>query len=337
MSEFELTDEIRELPPADYYNILALSGGGYRGLFSALVLSDIERIIACPLGKKFSLLAGTSIGAIIAAALALGHPAARVAEVIRRHASEVFDARIRILGRPLGLRRPSGPFGGLLGSKFQLQALEKILHEVLGNDRDIKLSDVEMPLVVIAVCATTKTPAIFSNLPAGKYSIRGATLKDALLASCAAPSYFPAFDTDHRTFVDGGLVANAPDMLAVTEVIAGGIARLDRCRVLSIGTVSKDQAAVPSRIGSRGLAEWLFGDLVPLTLQAQERLTIYQAKVMLGANFLRIDALPSPDQAAVLELDNATEDASRTLSLLAHQTTGGDFPDRIVAWLRVRP
>ena len=59
-------------------NILALSGGGYKGLFSARVLSCLEKEFGCSIAKKFDLIAGTSIGGIIAIALALEIPAVEI-------------------------------------------------------------------------------------------------------------------------------------------------------------------------------------------------------------------------------------------------------------------
>lgn len=337
MGTFELSNEIVEFAPAGPYNILALSGGGYRGLFTARVLAKIERILGSSLCQHFSLFAGTSVGAIIAAGLALGRPAQDIAQIIENHASEIFDARFRLFGLPLPLNRPAGPFGGLVNSKFQAQALENVLKKVLGSEADIALHNVHRSLIVTSVCATTMSPVVFSNLPPGKYGITEARLKDVLLASCAAPSYFPAFDAENRTFVDGGLIANAPDLLALSEVVAKRIASLSQCRILSVGTAAKDQAVVPSRIGARGLAQWILGDLLPLTLQAQERLILYQTQALLGDNHFRVDAVPSPEHAKVLDLDNASGSASVILNLLAEQTTGGDFPARLLTWFGRRP
>ena len=43
---------------------LALSGGGYKGLFTAHVLSELEKELGCPIAKKIDLLAGTSIPSV---------------------------------------------------------------------------------------------------------------------------------------------------------------------------------------------------------------------------------------------------------------------------------
>ena len=63
--------------------VLAIDGGGIRGLIPALVLAEIERRTERRIGELVDLIAGTSTGAIIACALAKPRamPAARIAEL----------------------------------------------------------------------------------------------------------------------------------------------------------------------------------------------------------------------------------------------------------------
>ncbi|MFY0010906.1 patatin-like phospholipase family protein, partial [Acinetobacter baumannii] len=50
--------------PAKRFRILALTGGGYRGLFTVRILEQIERTIGKPIKDHFDIIAGTSIGGI---------------------------------------------------------------------------------------------------------------------------------------------------------------------------------------------------------------------------------------------------------------------------------
>jgi patatin-like phospholipase/acyl hydrolase len=52
------------------FQILSLSGGGYRGLYTAAVLAAIEKHSKQPIGSFFEVIAGTSIGGIVALAAA---------------------------------------------------------------------------------------------------------------------------------------------------------------------------------------------------------------------------------------------------------------------------
>ena len=57
------------------FNILSIDGGGLRGVYPAHILSRMEEEFSVEWSRDFDLLAGTSTGSIIAAALALGLPA----------------------------------------------------------------------------------------------------------------------------------------------------------------------------------------------------------------------------------------------------------------------
>ncbi|MDC5434993.1 patatin-like phospholipase family protein, partial [Acinetobacter baumannii] len=63
------------------FQILALSGGGYRGLYTAQVLADLEEEFEGPIGKRFDLITGTSVGGIIAIAIALEIPMKKVVDL----------------------------------------------------------------------------------------------------------------------------------------------------------------------------------------------------------------------------------------------------------------
>src|SRR5689334_377836 len=56
------------------FRILSLAGGGYLGLYTACVLTELEERIGEPLGRRFDLIAGTSVGGILAIALAFETP-----------------------------------------------------------------------------------------------------------------------------------------------------------------------------------------------------------------------------------------------------------------------
>ena len=71
-NELCLEDENTSQPPNPLFRILSLDGGGAKGFYTLGVLKEIEALTACPLCDKFSLIFGTSTGAILAALLALG-------------------------------------------------------------------------------------------------------------------------------------------------------------------------------------------------------------------------------------------------------------------------
>jgi uncharacterized protein len=170
--------------------VLALSGGGYRGLFAAEVLLRVEELTKRrPLASQFSLIAGTSVGGLIAAGLICGRSTQELCELIRKHGPHIFDSRLKAFGRRVPLRKPRGPIGGLLWSKFDGAALGLAIDEILGDAAKMKISQLKSNLLLVSTCVTTQTPLIISNIPSPSVTA-DITIRDALLATSAAPGYF---------------------------------------------------------------------------------------------------------------------------------------------------
>ena len=86
------------------FQILALSGGGYRGLFTSTVLARLEQQAQRPIGDCFDLIAGTSIGGVIALGLALGKSAESIKKMFLDHGEEIFTRGEPPRGRVAKLR-----------------------------------------------------------------------------------------------------------------------------------------------------------------------------------------------------------------------------------------
>lgn len=120
----------RHESPTDQRQILCLSGGGYRGLYTALVLEALEQRAGRRLADVFDVLAGTSIGALIAAALALRLPAADIRSEIETRGPAIFDRRLRLGTVRLPLRRP---FRGLLAARYSQKPLREAIDAIFGS------------------------------------------------------------------------------------------------------------------------------------------------------------------------------------------------------------
>ncbi len=75
------------------FQVLALSGGGFLGLYSVAVLAEIERLQGCSVASSFELLAGTSVGGIVALGLAADTPASEIQAAFERHGQQIFSNR----------------------------------------------------------------------------------------------------------------------------------------------------------------------------------------------------------------------------------------------------
>lgn len=194
--------------------ILALDGGGVRGIMTLAILERIESLLAEATGRTdgsfrlahyFDLIGGTSTGSIIATGLALGHSASDLLARYRDMSGNVFRrSRWRL---------------GLLGPKFSRKPLQDALTMVMGEET-FDSPRLLTGLAIMAKRADNGSVWVLHNNPRGKYydappgdrkafPNRKIKLVSAVLASTAAPTYFqPEFFEIARGlrggFVDGG-------------------------------------------------------------------------------------------------------------------------------------
>lgn len=204
------------------FYILSIDGGGFRGVYPAYILSRIEEEFTANWSESIDLIAGTSTGSIIAAGVACGIRASRIVELYKKHGTSIFKRR--------WFRRL-----GLLGSRYRMNRLGSLLQETFGEQ---KLSDVKIPLIVPATDIGNGCVHVFkSAYDNGFVRDKKVLICDAILASCAAPTYF-----DPRTvggkyhLADGGLWANNPALVAAIDAKRRFGRDFDDLRILSIGT-----------------------------------------------------------------------------------------------------
>ena len=184
-------------------NILALSGGGYKGLFSARVLSCLEKDFGCPIAKKFDLIAGTSIGGIIAIALALEIPAEEIEKLFIEKGNIIFK------------KRHFWSNGHFFNSKYNNSGLKDTL-SVLFEDKTI--GDLKHRIIITTVNYTEGKPQLFKTPHCAELcKDKNTKLIDVAMATSAAPTFFPIYHSTLGDFVDGGLVANHPGYFATIE------------------------------------------------------------------------------------------------------------------------
>ena len=205
------------------FRILSIDGGGIRGAFAASFLASIERKIGRPICDYFDLIAGTSTGAIIAMALALGEPSSRVQTLYEQHGPGIFTRpnrrvpwSIRAFATVARSRVPGLDAAWLIGTKYSAAPLASVLRAFFA---DRTLEDAKRRLLVPAIDLTKGQPVVFKtpHLP-GLDRDRHFRAADVVLATTAAPSYFPhATILPGSSYCDGGLWANNPSVLAIAE------------------------------------------------------------------------------------------------------------------------
>lgn len=211
------------------FQILSLIGGGIRGAFVTSYLKELEQKLGRPIAESFDLIAGTSTGGIIAAGLAFGHSAEKMHDFYVRYGASIFSPRppykakgiYKFLFPPVNWifkKRTGGNLDTAFRSRFSPDALETSFEEGFGDSTlgDIKCTRLIMP----AVNLTKGQPHVFRSTHLPK-AIKDKDIKiaDAIIATTAAPTYFPHRQIGDNAYVDGGVWAADPSMLAVAEAI----------------------------------------------------------------------------------------------------------------------
>jgi uncharacterized protein len=288
--------------------VLSLGGGGYRGLFTIEFLTLLEAETG-PLKDRLSLVAGTSAGSINAMGLAAGLPAKDIRDQTLRLGASVFPPeRVPLAGI---IRQASS-------HKRNPASLKSALVEML---HDMTLGQTVIPALATAVDLTAGLPRVFKPKRLGGRD-DDVRLVDIVLASAAAPTYFPPHQIASKLFVDGGLFANVPDLIAAIEATTSTGWTRDRIRLLCIGTTLESSAmAASAKTAALSGIDW-GNPSNPILLQqimgAQIRSARDIAQRIVGKDrYIAIDPAPSSSQEAVLGLDVANEDAKKTLTSMA--------------------
>jgi hypothetical protein len=285
--------------------ILALDGGGLRGILTLAILQAIETMLRARHGNDprfrlshyFDLVAGTSTGAIIAATVALGWSV----EQIR---AKYMDLGARVFERSFFRQ-------GVLRAKYDESKLINELQNVYGPKTTLASDEIQTGLLLVTKRIDTGSWWPISNNPRGKYFAArpGGTVGNSdyplwqvVRASTAAPSYF---DPERITivnpldaaavagdFIDGGVSPfNNPALMAVMYATIDGYrigwpTGADRLLVVSVGTGASDPKVKPSRLAAEGALKALLS-LMEDCAVLQETMLQWMSNSVTGRTFDR--------------------------------------------------
>ena len=212
------------------YRVLSLDGGGMRGIYTAAFLARLAdqfgRIRGEPaldLGRGFDLIAGTSTGAIVGCALAIGRPMAEIVDLYREHGPKIFPHRIDGRGSAI-FRATQGSRYVRAGDKALRKALEAVLSDTTMLD---VYSGRGISLCVPAVLMSEHRAWVFKKTPCSGVRDENYPLVDICIATSAAPIYrsLAAIDDPDTSggpkqiFADGGLWANNPILVGLVDAL----------------------------------------------------------------------------------------------------------------------
>lgn len=270
------------------FKILSFDGGGIKGSLSIEIL--IRTLDKFPnLLNEVDLFAGTSTGAIIAAFLAKGISLKELNNLYTtKIAKEIFSPS------KINLIRP----------KFN----NKYLKELINNyfEDDFKISNFKKFIFIPSFYLGDKEkkswePVFFNNLSINSTS--DFIARDAILASAAAPTYFPS----HKNYIDGGVIANSPTAISILSTLSTFHKyKIDDIVLLSIGTGNSPEKIV-GKTENWGILQWSFhpfskmrSPLLALLMDGMSDLEDMYCKEFLKNNYFRIN----PKVPKFIELDD---------------------------------
>ena len=263
------------------FRIIALDGGGIRGVLTSALLERLEKSQP-DLTSHANLIAGTSTGGILALALASGLSPTEARTLYERLGGKVFKD---------SLWDNLVDLGQLRGAQYNNKTLKEELTNTFGS---MTLNDLKTQVVISSFDLDNEAtgpgafrswkPKYFHNFP-GTDSDGHERVVDVALYTSAAPTFFPIY----RGYIDGGVISNNPSMCAVAQALhpMTGKQKLRDIRLLSIGTGFNPKYLTASN-EDWGLVQWA-PHLVSLMLEGSMGLADYQCKQILGNHYIRVN------------------------------------------------
>lgn len=289
------------------FRILSLDGGGIRGVIAAVILAEVEKIVKVPLNRYFDLIAGTSTGSILAAAIALGKSSEQILELYRRKGKIIFPytSLFSLQRLSLVLRY------GFSAPKYSDKGLIEVLQNEFGNT---KLADIKSPRLLITAYDTLDQEFIvFKNWQTYK-PWSNTPLWEVCVSSSSAPTFFPGhlLTTESKTYslIDGGIGANNPSACAIAEAL-----RLENSikdiTVLSIGTGDSTQTIPFTKVRGWGLIQWIWqGRLIEVLMNASADVNDYISREVMSPPEMDNEASPRYFRLQPKIMKDAIDDAS---------------------------
>lgn len=328
------------------FKILCIDGGGIKGLYSAQVLAEFEEAFHTNISDHFDLVCGTSTGGILALGVAAGIPMADVVKFYEENGPSIFAQKRKICcfcGKNIGDAFMSLK-QALCMSKYSSVNLQAALVKVFGSK---KIKESKNLLCIPAYNITAAMPRVFKKDYGHLNQDDEKQFVDVALATAAAPTYFPIKEIDSVQYVDGGLYANDPIVVALTEAVFKGywIKKADErseddydsVQILSVSSceLPAGDFAKKLRRSFLGWKDTLF-DAYSEGQTKQNRFFIEQIKEHLDFD-VKIERIVngpvSGVQANEISMDNASASAMKLLkaigSITGNEAKNRDFVKKI--------
>lgn len=247
--------------------ILSIDGGGMKGYVPCSVLVELERRAGKPCSEIFDLVAGTSIGGVLACLISIGKSATEALQFFTEDGPKIFG-HTQMFGE-----------GGFIKPRYAAAPIETCLMDRFGT---ATLAGCKRRLLVPAFDLVAYQPYFFKStgfeVPYLLWQVARAT--------SAAQTYFPAFELDGKVLWDGGNVANNPAVCAVAEAMSAW-GEGETFRILSLGCGADASRLTPKKLIEPGMAA-VGLETLGLLFDSNDQLPDYILRQFLKTGYFRV-------------------------------------------------
>jgi patatin-like phospholipase/acyl hydrolase len=275
--------------------VLAIDGGGIRGIIPAIILAEIQKRITQELFQVFDLIAGTSTGGIIALGIGTrckgGRPYAP---------AELLDLYVKN-GPAIFKKNLLTPERQVILPKYSPDPLESVLEQFF---HDVEFSTALTPLLISSYDLQGQIPFFFKSHRIAADPTFNWKLTEIARATSAAPTFFSPLhvtrDGKDYALVDGGVFVNNPSMAAYAEA-RSLYPEATEVMVVSVGTGDRQDQITYSAAKDWGLLGWS-RQIVPVLMDSVSEAVDYEVRSIPGCTYYRLQV---PDlQEASSEMDD---------------------------------
>ena len=267
------------MPSTKPFKILSIDGGGIKGTFVASFLAELEKKY-CKSGENaasyFDLIVGTSTGGILALGLGLGMKATDILNFYQEYGPQIFPQTnnhvkkfLKCLRNKFKVKYDRTPLEIALKHIFQERKLGEAITRLVIPSFDLQTGEVHLH-------KTAHHERLQHDYNEFAY--------DVALATSAAPTYFPTYFLRNIPLIDGGIWANDPALVAITEAQTLLEQNVDDISMLSIGCTQE-----PLNISSSTKSEFGWAcHISDLFTRAQMSAASGSAQLLLSERYMRI-------------------------------------------------
>lgn len=303
--------------------ILAIDGGGIRGIIPAIILSEIERRTGQHTVNLFDLIAGSSTGGLLTMGLNVPDEqgqarftAEEMALLYEREGSTIFSRSMWHSVRVIN---------NINGSKYPAEGMESVLDRCFG---DKMLSDAVGNVLITSYEIKRRQPWFFRSHKARTSSMCNFKMCDVVRSTTAAPTFFepakvlhPDLPDDYFALIDGSLNSANPALCAYVEA-KDKFPDVDNFMIVSLGTGDHTQPLDFDDTKQWGLAGWS-QHIMHIAFHSMSGVVDYQLRHLLPPNedgrqnYYRFQATLA--NGASDEMDDVSPKNMAALKRLAHE------------------